>query len=272
MNDVVEKVIVITGASSGIGKACAIRFAKENVAIVIAARNKENLQESGNEIRKITSHVLEVVCDVAKKENCEFLITETVKKFGRIDVLINNAGISMRAVFNDMDVSVLEKVMNINFYGTVYCTKFALPYLLKTKGTVVGVSSIAGFVGLPARTGYSASKFAMQGFLEALRTENLKTGLHVLIACPGFTASNIRNTALAADGNAQKESPRDETKMMTSEQVADEIFKAVEQKKQRLILTFEGKMAVFLSKLFPKLISKLVFDKLAKEPNSPIKN
>lgn len=268
----VEKVVIITGASSGIGKACAIRFAKENVAIVVAARNRENLLTSAAEIKKITPHVLEVVCDVAKKEDCERLIVAAVEKYGRIDVLINNAGISMRAVFNDMDVEILEKVMNINFYGTVYCTKYALPYLLKTKGTVVGVSSIAGFVGLPARTGYSASKFAMQGFLEALRTENLKTGLNVLIACPGFTASNIRNTALAADGNAQKESPRDESKMMTSEQVADEIFKAVEQKQQRLILTFEGKMAVFLSKFFPKLISKLVFDKMAKEPNSPIRN
>lgn len=271
MNKLVEKVIVITGASSGIGKACAIRFANKDVAIVIAARNKENLEQATNEIKKITTDVLAVICDVAKKEDCELLITKTVEKFGRIDLLINNAGISMRAVFNEMDLKVLEQVMNINFYGTVYCTKYALPHLLKTKGTVVGVSSIAGYVGLPARTGYSASKFAMQGFLEALRTENLKTGLNVLIACPGFTASNIRNTALSANGKAQKESPRDESKMMTSEQVADEIFKAVQQKKRTLILTFEGKMAVFLSKFFPKLISKLVFNKLAKEPNSPIK-
>jgi short-subunit dehydrogenase len=267
----VEKVVIITGASSGIGKACAIRFAKENVAIVIAARNTENLRVTAEELKPYTPYVLQVACDVAKKEDCERLIEETINAYGRIDVLINNAGISMRALFNEMDVEVLEKVMNINFYGTVYCTKYALPYLLKSKGTIVGVSSIAGFVGLPARTGYSASKFAMQGFLEALRTENLKTGLNVLIACPGFTSSNIRNTALSADGNAQKESPRDESKMMTSEEVAEEIYKAVAKNKQRLILTFEGKMAVFLSKFFPKLISKLVYNKMAQEPNSPIK-
>lgn len=267
----VEKVVIVTGASSGIGKACAMSFAKKNVAIVIAARNTENLRVTAEELKNHTPYVLQVACDVAKKEDCERLIKETIAKYGRIDVLINNAGISMRALFNEMDVEVLEKLMNINFYGTVYCTKYALPYLLQSKGTVVGVSSIAGFVGLPARTGYSASKFAMQGFLEALRTENFNTGLNVLIACPGFTSSNIRNTALSADGNAQKESPRDEAKMMTSEEVAVEIYKAVANKKQRLILTFEGKMAVFLSKFFPKLISKLVYNKMAQEPNSPIK-
>ncbi|HLU84357.1 MAG TPA: SDR family oxidoreductase [Vicingaceae bacterium] len=267
----IEKVVIITGASSGIGKACALRFADKNTAIVIAARNKNNLEAAAKELADITPHVLSVACDVAKKNDCERLIEQTIAQFQRIDVLINNAGISMRALFNEMDVEVLEKVMNINFYGTVYCTKFALPYLLASKGTIVGVSSIAGFVGLPARTGYSASKFAMQGFLEALRTENFKTGLKVLVACPGFTASNIRNTALAADGNAQKESPRDENKMMTSEEVADEIYKAVQRKKQLLVLTFEGKMAVFLSKFFPKFISKMVYNKMAKEPNSPIK-
>lgn len=271
MTNTLEKVIIVTGASSGIGKACAIRFANKNTAVVMAARNIETLNQAAAEIKKITPHVLEIVCDVAKEKDCQNLINETINTFGKIDILINNAGISMRAIFEELDIEVFKKVMDINFYGTVYCTKYALPYLLKTKGTVVGVSSIAGYVGLPARTGYSASKFAMQGFLEALRTENLNTGLHVLVACPGFTASNIRNTALKADGGIQIESPREEEKMMSAEQVAEAIFKAVKQRKRTLILTFEGKMAVFLSKFFPKLISKLVFNKLAKEPNSPIR-
>ncbi|MBX2960823.1 MAG: SDR family oxidoreductase [Flavobacteriales bacterium] len=266
-----NKVVIITGASSGIGKACAEQFGKQGAKLTITGRNEQNLTETAKELKAQGIEVLAVVSDVAVKDDCKRIIDETVKTYGKIDVLINNAGISMRALLNDADLSVIEKVMQINFYGTLYCTKFALPYLLKSKGSVVGVSSIAGYVGLPARTGYSASKFAMQGFLDALRTENLKNGLHVMIACPGFTASNIRNTALAADGNAQGESPREEDKMMTAEEVAEHLYKGVMKRKRTLILTTEGKLAVFLSKFFPAFIEKMVFNKMAKEPNSPLK-
>ena len=179
--------------------------------------------------------------------------------FGRIDVLINNAGISMRALFNDADLAVLKKLMDVNFWGTVYCTKYALPQIIGTKGSVVGVSSIAGYKGLPGRTGYSASKFAMNGFLDSLRIENLKTGVHVMTACPGFTASNIRNTALAKDGSQQGESSMDESKMMTSEEVAKLIANGVESRKRILILTFQGKLTVFLSKFLSAFLDKMVY-------------
>lgn len=266
-----NKVVIITGASSGIGEACAIAFANKDAKVVVAARSIDKLNDLAEQIKRLGTEVLAVKCDVSIKEDCEDLVQQTISKFGRLDVLINNAGISMRAIFNDMDLDVLEKVMAINFYGTVYCTKYALPHILKAKGSVVGVSSIAGYLGLPARTGYSASKYAMQGFLDALRTENLKTGLHVMVACPGFTASNIRNTALSADGSAQGETPRDEGEMMTAEEVAKFIVKGIEKKKRTLVLTSEGKMAVFLNKLFPKFIEKQVYNKMAKEPDSPIK-
>jgi dehydrogenase/reductase SDR family member 7B len=265
-----DKVVIITGASSGIGKACAINMAKKGAKVVIAARNIDKLEETAQEITAYNVNILTVKCDVSIQSDCENLIKETVAKYGGIDVLINNAGISMRAIFNDLELEVIEKVMAINFWGTVYCTKYALPYLLKSKGSVVGVSSIAGYIGLPARTGYSASKYAMQGFLDALRTENLKTGLHVMIACPGFTASNIRNTALSKDGSSQGETPRDEGKMMTAEEVATYITNGIENKKRTLVLTSEGKLAVFLGKIFPKFIEKQVFNKMAKEPNSPL--
>ncbi|OFY92326.1 MAG: short chain dehydrogenase [Bacteroidetes bacterium RIFCSPLOWO2_12_FULL_31_6] len=265
-----NKVVIITGASSGIGEACAITFAKRGASVVIAARNQEKLNQVEEQIKKIGVEVLAISCDVSVQKECENLITQTIAKFGKIDVLINNAGISMRAIFNDTSIEVIKKVMEINFWGTVYCTKYALPYLLKTKGSIVGVSSIAGYVGLPARTGYSASKYAMQGFLDALRTENLKTGLHVLVACPGFTTSNIRNTALSADGSPQGESPRDETKMMTAQEVANHILSGVIKRKRTLVLTTEGKLAVFLSKFFPKFIEKQVFNKMSKEQNSPL--
>jgi short-subunit dehydrogenase len=259
-----NKVVIITGASSGIGRACAEKFGNEGAKLVITGRNETNLQETAQWLTNKGIEVLAIQSDVAIKEDCKRIIDETIAKYGKVDVLINNAGISMRAILNDTELSVIEQVMQINFYGTLYCTKYALPHLLKSKGSIVGVSSIAGFVGLPGRTGYSASKFAMQGFLEALRTENLKTGLHVMIACPGFTASNIRNTALSANGNAQGESPLEEDKMMTAEEVAEHIYNGVINKKRQVILTTEGKLAVFLSKFFPKFIAKMVFNTMGK--------
>ncbi|MFN5841646.1 MAG: SDR family oxidoreductase, partial [Bacteroidota bacterium] len=207
--------------------------------------------------------------DVSRRDDCEQLIQETVKTYGKIDILINNAGISMRALFNECQLSVIEEVMNINFWGTVYCTKYALPHLLKQRGSVVGVSSIAGYKGLPGRTGYSASKFAMQGFLEALRIENRNQDLHVLIACPGFTASNIRKSALGQDGTVQGESPRHEDKMMRAEEVAHYIIKATLQRKRTIILTRQGKLTVWLNKFFPGFMDKLTFNHMKKEPGSP---
>ncbi len=265
-----NKVVIITGASSGIGKATAEAFGKKGYHLVLAARNLKKLEETEQEFSAKGFTVLSVQADVSKKEDCERLMDEAIKRFHQIDVLVNNAGISMRALFNNAQLEVIENVMNINFWGAVYCTKYALPHLLKQRGSVVGVSSIAGFVGLPARTGYSASKFAMHGFLEALRTENLEKGLHVLIACPGFTASNIRNTALTADGSSQGESPREEGKMMSAEEVGQSICNAVHSRKNKIVLTTEGKLAYFLSKFFPNTISKAVFKKLKKEPDSPL--
>ncbi|MCC6818965.1 MAG: SDR family oxidoreductase, partial [Bacteroidia bacterium] len=202
---------------------------------------------------------------------CLKLITETVNHFNRIDVLINNAGISMRALLKNCNLDVLRQLMDTNFWGTVYCTKFALPFILKTKGSIVGISSIAGIKGLPGRTGYSASKFAMHGFLESLRIENLKTGLHVLVACPGYTASNIRNTALNDQGKSQSESPLDESKLMQPEEVADKVFSAIRKRKRYIFLSFEGKVTNILNKFFSAWLDKLVYNKVSSEKDSPFK-
>ena len=265
------KVVVITGASSGIGKALACHFASKGSKVMLAARSGDKLKEICDDIKKNGGEAAYCITDVTSENDCKGLMISAVERYGKIDVLINNAGISMRALFNDAEIKVIKSVMNINFWGTVYCTKYALPHILKTKGSIVGVSSIAGLVGLPARTGYSASKFAMRGFLETLRVENLKTGVHVLMAYPGFTASNIRNTALTADGSVQGESPRDEGKMMTAEEVAAHIYNAVKKRKRTLILTTEGKLTAFISKFFPALMDKLVYNHMAKEPDSPLK-
>jgi short-subunit dehydrogenase len=268
-----DKVVVITGASSGIGLALADAFAQEGAQLALAARSIDKLNDL---VMKYTSDNLKAIAvktDVSQEADCKHLIEETVKAFGRIDILINNAGISMRAAFQDVDLAVLKQLMDVNFWGTVYCTKYALPSLLSTKGSVVGISSIAGFIGLPGRTGYSASKFAMHGFLETIRTENLKKGLHVLIAAPGFTASNVRKAALTANGSQQGETPRKEEKMMSSEEVAHHVIKAIKKRKRTLILTFvEGKLTVFLKKWAPGLIDRLSYNHMAKEPDSPLQD
>jgi dehydrogenase/reductase SDR family member 7B len=266
-----NKVMIVTGASSGIGKAIAEEGLSKGIRVVMAARNVDAMKAVAEASGCSEENFLIVKTDVGSREDCRNLVERTIEKFGSIDILINNAGISMRALFEQTDLSVLERLMKINFWGAVYCTHFALPWLLKSKGSVVGVSSIAGYKGLPARTGYSASKFALQGFLESLRIENRKNGLHVLIACPGFTASNIRSTALYGDGSEQGESPRDESAMMPAEKVAILIFKAIEKKKHRLILTRQGKLTVLLNKFFPMLVDGLVYRHMATEPDSPFK-
>ena len=177
----------------------------------------------------------------------------------------------MRAIFDDVELSVLHRLMDVNFWGTVNCCKFALPYLQKSKGSIVGISSVAGLHGLPGRTGYSASKYAMTGFLETLRIENLKKGLHVMIACPGFTASNVRFSALTADGSQQGTTPRNEGKMMTSAQVAKIVAQATGRRKRLCLMEAEGRATHFIKKFAPGLLDKLFYWVMAKEPDSPFK-
>lgn len=177
-----NKVVIITGASSGIGKALVYEFAKRGAKISMGARNIDELKKIEDDLKACGTEILSVQTDVTRETDCKNLIEKTHERFGRIDVLVNNAGISMRALFEDLEIDVIRRLMDVNFWGTVYCTKYALPYLLQAKGSLVGIISVAGFLGLPGRTGYSASKFAVRGFLNTLRVENLKKGLHVLIA------------------------------------------------------------------------------------------
>jgi dehydrogenase/reductase SDR family protein 7B len=266
-----NKVVVITGASSGIGKALASKFGSEGSKLVITGRNKAELDKTVLELKKQGISVEGVQADVSVEDDNKRMAEAAIKAYGTIDILINNAGISMRALFNEVDLQVVKKVMDINFYGVLYATKYCLPEIIKNKGSVVGISSIAGYRGLPGRTGYSASKFALNGFLEVLRTEHLKTGVHVLTACPGFTASNIRKRSLTKDGSAQGESPRKEEEMMSADECAQHIYSATVKRKRTLILTAQGKIAVFLNKWLPGFADKMVYNVMAKEANAPIK-
>jgi dehydrogenase/reductase SDR family protein 7B len=267
--DLSQQVVIVTGASSGIGEATAYAFASQRCNIVIAARNIEKLQAVKQRCELAGGKVLMVPCDVSVEADCKRLIEETVKTFGSVHTLINNAGISMRAMFKDCDLAVLRKVMETNFWGAVYCTKYALPYLLASKGSVIAVSSVSAITGLPARTGYSASKFALDGFMQSLRIENLKNNLHVGIVYPGYTASNIRNSALNKDGRSQMESPLDENKLMPAEQVANTIVWMVKNRRRQKILTNLGHLSKWFNTFFPSWVDGMVYRFVAKEKDSP---
>jgi short-subunit dehydrogenase len=251
-----DKVVAITGGSEGIGKALIDALIPRGAKIATCGRNQDKLYNLQVQYSNQLLH--SIVADVSRYDDCRNFIDSTIDTFGGIDILINNAGISMRSLVADADVDVLRKVMDINFFGTVYCTKLALNSILERKGDIVGVSSIAGYRGLPGRSGYSASKFAINGWLESLRTELLDTGVNVMWVCPGFTRSNIRNVALNSKGQAQGESPLNERSLMSSQECAAHIIRAIEKRKRTLVLSFNGKQTVFLNKLFPSLTDRIV--------------
>lgn len=265
-----DKVVIVTGASSGIGLASARLFGSLGAKVVMAARSYDKLLSLAPSVAP-EDHVLCVKCDVSDEGECKALVEAAVAAFGGIDILVNNAGLSMRAMFKDLDLKVIHKLMDVNFWGTVNCTKYALPYLLERKGQVVGVISIAGYSALPARTGYSSSKYAIRGFLDTLRIEHLKDGLGVLVFAPGYTSSNVRNAALTADGSAQGETPLDEDKLMSAEECARHLARGLARRKSQVILTGLGKATVWAHRLFPRLTDKLTYKYIARETASPFK-
>lgn len=267
-----DKVVIVTGASSGIGRATAKVFASRGAKLVVAARSADKLEALKQELAEEgCTEVLAVPTDVSVEEDCQKLMEACVSRFGKIDILICNAGVSMRAAFDDVDLSVLHRLMDVNFWGCVYCCKYALPELLKSKGSIVGVTSVAGFVGLPCRTGYSSSKFALNGFLETLRAEHLYDGLHVMTFAPNFTASNVRLAALTADGSPQGKTPREEDKMMSAERCAQLMLRGLRQKRNQMVLTPLGKITVnFFRVAMPGLTRRTEYKMMLKEPDSPL--
>jgi short-subunit dehydrogenase len=272
MNDLFkDKVVIVTGASSGIGEATARKFARYGSKVVLAARSEDRLSEIVSELRAENLEATYVVADVSDEMDCKRLIEQTINSYGGIDILVNNAGLSMRASFQEVEIKVLHRLMDVNFWGSVYCTKYALPHLLERKGSLVGVSSVAGFHGLPGRTGYSASKFAMHGFLETIRIENLKKGLHVMIIAPGFTATDIRKHALTADGSEQGKSPKDEQRLMSAEYVAAWVLKGIKRKKRNKLLTWDGRLTALFQRIVPQFVDWVYYLEMSKEAKSPFK-
>ena len=249
-----NKVVAITGGSDGIGRALIESLLPMGAKIATCARNQDKLYDL--QLRHSTSPLHCIVADVSNYNDCKLFIDSTIKQFGGIDILINNACISMRSLLKDAELDVFKKVMDINYFGTVYCTKLALDSIIERKGTIVGMSSIAGYRGLPGRSGYSASKFAVNGWLESIRVELMDDGVNVMWVSPGYTRSNIRNAALNNKGQSQGETPLNEAELMSPEDCANHIIKAIIKRKRTLILTFKGKQTVFINKLFPSLADK----------------
>ncbi len=261
------RVVWVTGASSGIGWALAQRFAEAGWHVLAQARRADRLEALA---AAYPEAIVPFVGDVRSYEACQAAVQEALGRFERLDAVIANAGISHRATVAEVSLEVLREVMEVNFWGAVHAIKAALPAVQQAKGWIVGVSSIAGFRGLPARSGYSASKFALNGFLEALRTELYGSGVSVLIAAPGFTRSEIRERALTAEGASQGESPLPESRLMSAEAVAEAIYRAMLRRRKYLILTGQGRLTVWLNRLVPGWLDALVYRHFQREPGSPL--
>ncbi len=253
-----ENVVIIIGASRGIGHELAVRLAGQGAWLALGARDLKKLEEVAEVCRQMGGKAIAIETDVAEQADCQNLIECTVQEYGRIDTLVNNAGISMWALFDELeDISVFEKIMQVNYHGSVYCTYYALPYLKKTRGRLVAVSSLTGKTGVPTRSGYAASKHAMVGFFDSLRVELMGTGVTVTISYPDFVATDIRKLALGMDGEPIMVSPVQEDKIMTVETSVDYLLKAMEKRKREDIQTPRGRVGQWIKLIAPSLIDKI---------------
>jgi short-subunit dehydrogenase len=261
------RVVVLTGASDGIGAEMARQMAASEgaaLALVLAARSKDMLDEVAAQCAMRGAQVLVVPTDVSDQVQCEALIATAAARYGRIDVLINNAGKSAQALFEDVEnLGWYEDLMRINFWGAVWCTHAALPYIKANKGSIVAVSSLAGLVGVPGRTAYGASKFAMTGFFESLRAELKSAGVSVTTAYPGVVATKIRYRGFNARGHQAGKSGLKEEGAMSVEECARLIIRAMNGRKREIVMTAKGKIGRFLKLIAPGLIEKMALNALA---------
>lgn len=254
-----NKTVILTGASAGIGRSLAIALAQQGANLVLAARNQTALESVVSACTEAGGKAIAVPTDVSQPQACQQLIERAIATFGQIDVLVNNAGISMLTRFDQItDLTIFEQVMQVNYLGAVYCTHYALPYLKASQGLLVAISSLCGKTAIPTRSGYVASKHAMQGFFDTLRIELRGSGVHVLVVSPGFVATDIRQRALGANGQPLGQSPRDESQgNMSVAECVRQIVQAMEQRKRDYPMTWKGKVIPWAKLLLPRLVDRL---------------
>jgi short-subunit dehydrogenase len=248
-----DAVTIITGAASGIGREMAYQLAEQGACLSLADCDAEGLENVAAECRSRGCQAIAVQTDVCQQAQCTGLIQDTVTAYAKIDMLINNAGTTMYTNFEKIsNLSLFEDLMRVNYFGSVYCTYYSLPYLRKTHGRVVAISSLAGKLGLPTRTGYAASKHAMIGFFDSLRIELDGCGISITVACPGFVATEIRKRALGADGNPLGKNPvPQKNNMMSAQDCARIILRAAAKRKREVIMTWQGKIGLWLKLIAP---------------------
>jgi short-subunit dehydrogenase len=264
-------VTLITGGSDGIGAEMARQLAAKHragIALVLAARSPDKLEAVASQCRASGAQVLCVAMDVSEEAQCRDLVAQAVAKFGRIDTLVNNAGMSAQALFEDVkaeDLHWYETLMKINLWGAVWCTHAALPWLKESRGRIVAVSSLSGLLGLPGRTAYSATKFAMSGFFEALRAEIKLRGVSVTTAYPGVVTTNIRHRGYNAQGLPLGKSGLKEEDAMTVEECARLIVDGMERRDREVVMTAKGKLGRFIKLLAPGVVENMALKVLKDE-------
>lgn len=257
--DFSENVVIITGASSGIGEQIAMKLAEQGAWLVLAARDADKLQEVANSCSHLGAKVIVVPTDVSDKTQCQKLIERTIEKYGRIDTLINNAGFAVAAKFTHMtDLSVFERIIQVNFLGGVYCTHYALPYLIKSRGRLVAVSSLRGKLPSGTADGYGASKHAMAEFYASLRNELSETGVSVTVIYPSWVKTGITGRALKADGTKKGEVSVHENNGMPADRCAKIIVAAAGRRKREVVMTLEGKLGLWLRLIAPSLVDRIL--------------
>lgn len=253
-----DKVIVVTGAASGIGAAICRKFAEEGAKICLMDADEKGVKDMEHSLKESGFEAFAVTCDVSVEDECDYAIKVFMMRYGGIDVLVNNAGITQRGAFRQTRSEVYKKVMNINFFGSLYCTKAAIESIVERKGMIIVVESVAGVTPLLGRSGYCASKHALHGLFTTIRTEIRNAGAHVMIVCPGFVKTNLQTRALGADGNVTKHPQSTVGKQTTPESVADEIYLTAQKRKNMVVLTFMGKLGYWVSRVAPILYEKLM--------------
>ena len=254
-----DQVTIITGASAGIGKSLALQLAEQGGKVVIAARRAARLEQVAEECRQRGGDVLVIPTDVSDEGQCKALVEKTVATFGKLDMLINNAGLAVVALFREYpDLSLFRHAMDVNFYGAVHCTHYALPYLMQTKGRIVTISSLGGKGGLPANTSYTASKYALHGFYDSLRMELVPHGVSVTLICPYWVVSEFHEAMLDKEGSPRGPQGRAiyTQKMMTADRCA-KITLAAAEKRRREVLMGPGKLMVWLKLIAPGFLDWL---------------
>lgn len=250
-----NSVIVITGASTGLGRAIALELAPQRPKLVLAARDQARLEQVAADCRRLGAEALVVLVDLSKREQCQHLIERTAEHFGRLDVLVNNAGRAMWARFDELaDPAIIEELMRLNYLGSVHCTHYALPLLKESRGQIVAMASLSGLIGVPLLSGYAATKHAMIGFFESIRIELAENGVGVTIVAPDFVQSEILRRAVDAEGRPLEISPLDQANLLAADVFARRVVKAIRRRERLVLTSYRSRWARWGQLVAPRLV------------------